>query len=200
MKTTWNIIHKETSKLTNENNIRSLRINDRVVYNQIAIANELNNYFLNISGSISKKRINEKEEEASPLQNLFKYFNQPFKDISWSYTSAKEINKIIDSLKDKNSGGYDEISTKIIKISKPFIISPLINIWNKMLAQGIYPERLKFLLIKPIYKSGDKSSPSNYRPIFLLPVFSKTFGKVIYKRLFDHLNSNVILNGHQYGF
>ena len=43
------------------------------------------------------------------------------------YTSAKEINKIIDSLKDKNSSGYDEITTTIIKISKPFIISPLIN-------------------------------------------------------------------------
>jgi len=92
-----------------------------------------------MAGSIGNKRINEKEEEASPLQNLFKYFNQSFKDISWPYTSAKEINKIIDSLKDKNSSGYDEISTKIIKISKPFIISPLINISNKMLAQGIYP-------------------------------------------------------------
>jgi hypothetical protein len=50
-----------------------------------------------------------------------------------------------------------------------------------MLAHGMYPERLKFSLIKPIYKSGDKSSPSNYRPISLLPVFSKIFEKVIYK-------------------
>jgi hypothetical protein len=75
-KTTWNIIRKETSKLTTDNNIKSLRINDHVVYNQITIANELNNYFLNIrvAGNISNKIINEKEEEASPLQNLFKYF------------------------------------------------------------------------------------------------------------------------------
>jgi hypothetical protein len=124
MKTTWNIIHKETSKSTNENNIKSLRINDHIVYNQITIANELNNYFLNTAGSISNKRINEKAEEASPLQNLFKYFNQPFKDIRWPCTFAKEINKIIDSLKDKNSIGYDGILTKIIKISNPFIISP----------------------------------------------------------------------------
>ena len=127
-------------------------------------------------------------------------FNQPFKDISWTYTSAKEINKIIDSLKDKNSSGYDEISTKVIQISKPFIISSLIHICNKMLPQGIYPERLKFSLIKPLYKSGDKSSPSNYRPMSLLPVFSKIFEKVIYKRLFGYLNSNVILCEHQYGF
>jgi len=88
---------------------------------------------------------------------------------------------------------------KIIKISKPFIIFPLINICNKMLAQGIYPERLKFSLIKPIYKSGDISSPSNYRPISLLPVFSKIFRKSHIQKI-HHLNSNVILNEHQYGF
>jgi len=69
-----------------------------------------------------------------------------------------------------------------------------------MLAQGIYHERLKFSLIRPIYKSGDKSSPSNYRPLSLLPAFSKIFEKVTYKRLFDYFNNNAILNEHQYGF
>ena len=64
-------MHKETSNLTNENNNKSLRINNHTVYNQITIPKELNNYFLNIAGSNSNKRINEKEEEASPLQNLF---------------------------------------------------------------------------------------------------------------------------------
>jgi len=65
-----------------------------------------------------------------------------------------------------------------------------------MLAQ----ERVKFSLIKPIYKSGGKSSPSNNRPISILPVFSKIFEKVIYNRLIDHLHSNVISNEHHYGF
>jgi hypothetical protein len=73
MKATWNIIHKET---TNEN-IKSLKINNHMVYNQINIANELNNYFLNMGGSIHNKRISEIKEDASPLQNLFKYFYQP---------------------------------------------------------------------------------------------------------------------------
>ena len=58
MKTTWNIIHTEKGSLTNENNIKSLRINNHIVHNQISIANELNDYFLNTAGSISNKRIN----------------------------------------------------------------------------------------------------------------------------------------------
>ena len=45
MKTTWNIIHKEKGNLTNENNIKTLRINNHIVHNQISIANELNDYF-----------------------------------------------------------------------------------------------------------------------------------------------------------
>jgi hypothetical protein len=40
------------------------------IYKQITIENELNSYFLNTAGSISNKIIDEKEEEASPLQNL----------------------------------------------------------------------------------------------------------------------------------
>jgi hypothetical protein len=65
-----------------------------MVQNEISIANEFNNYFLNIAGSTSTKGIN-KKKDASPLQYLFEYFNQPFKDISWPYTSSKEINKVI---------------------------------------------------------------------------------------------------------
>jgi uncharacterized protein YehS (DUF1456 family) len=40
MKTTWNVIHKEKGNLTNENNIKLLRINNHIVYNKISIANE----------------------------------------------------------------------------------------------------------------------------------------------------------------
>jgi hypothetical protein len=71
MKTTWNIVHNETGTPANKNNFHSLRINNRSVYNQRSIANEFNNYFLNIAGSIRNSSINEKED-ASPLNNLFK--------------------------------------------------------------------------------------------------------------------------------
>ena len=50
-----------------------------------------------------------------------------------------------------------------------------------MLAQVFYPERLKFSLIEPIYKSGDKSSPSNYTPVSQLNVFLKIFEMVYTK-------------------
>jgi hypothetical protein len=69
-----------------------------------------------------------------------------------------------------------------------------------MLSSGIFPMRLKFSEIKRIFKNGDKNYTSNYRPISLLTSFSKIFEKVIYKRLYQHINNNHILVDEQFGF
>jgi hypothetical protein len=69
-----------------------------------------------------------------------------------------------------------------------------------MLSTGTFPDRLKYSEIKPIYKKGDKTQITNYRPISLLPAFSKIFEKVLYKRLYNHLLSNNMLVKEQFGF
>jgi len=56
-------MHKEKGNLTNENNIKLLRTNNHTVHNPISIPNEFNDYFLNIAGSISYKRINKKKRK-----------------------------------------------------------------------------------------------------------------------------------------
>jgi hypothetical protein len=94
----------------------------------------------------------------------------------------------------------DETTTKILKISSPFIVSPLTYICNRMLSTGTFPDRLKFSEIKPVYKKGDKTLTTNYRPTLLLPVFSKVFEKVIYRRIYCHLTSNNILVKAHFGF
>jgi len=52
-------------------------------------------------------------------------------------------------LKIKESYGYDEVSTKILKISAPFISSPLSYICNKSMLSGTLPIRLKYAIVKP---------------------------------------------------
>jgi len=69
-----------------------------------------------------------------------------------------------------------------------------------MLKTGTFPDRLKFLEIKPMYKKGDKTLIANYVPILLLSVFSKIFEMFIYKRFYYHLTSNNILVKEQFGF
>ena len=73
--------------------------------------------------------------------------------------------------------GYQQ---KILKLSIHYISSPLTYICNRMLSSGIFPARLKFSEVKPIFKRGDENFTSNYRPVSLLKSFSNIFEKVIY--------------------
>ena len=70
----------------------------------------------------------------------------------------------------------------------------------KVLATGIFPDRLKYSEIQPLFKKGNKTEISNYRPISLLPSFSKIIEKIIYKRLNCFLSENNILTSEQFGF
>jgi hypothetical protein len=88
----------------------------------------------------------------------------------------------------------------MLKASMPYIILPLTYICNQSLAQGIFMDRLKFTVVKPILKNSNKNKPSNYRPISLLSTFSKEFERVIYNRLYEHTDSNYILYNIQCGF
>jgi hypothetical protein len=86
-----------------------------------------------------------------------------------------------EKLPSKGSYGYDEISTKILQISAIFISSPLCNIINKSLSSRKFPYGLKYSIVIPVYKKGEKDNLSNYRPISLLTTLSKIVEKVIYK-------------------
>jgi hypothetical protein len=69
------------------------------------------------------------------------------------------------------------ISSKILEASTPSVLSPLTYAFNKILSTGMFPDRLKFSVVKPLYKKGDKTEFSNYRPISLLTLFSKIIKK-----------------------
>ena len=110
------------------------------------------------------------------------------------------MKSIISSLKPKSSSGCDEITSKIIKSCAPIISLPFSYIYNYSLHSGIFPDRLKIAVVKPLHKTGDKFNISNYRPISLLPTFSKIFEKAMYSRLNQHLYTNNILVPEQYAF
>jgi len=109
--------------------------------------------------------------------------------MEWKCTTTEETEQIIKSLKTKNSYGY-EISMKILKISCPFISSPINYIRNKMLFWGVFPDRLKYATIKPLHKNEDRCEVSNYRPVSLFTSFSKIFETVMQRRI---LNTSSII-------
>ena len=134
------------------------------------------------------------------LSFLSQAFNFPFTNTVYHNTSTGEIKKIIHSFPCKNSCGYDEISVKILKASALFISSPLCHIINTSPNSGVFPTRLKYSIINPLHKKGNKNNVSNYRPISILSSFSKIFKKIIYNRLVAHITANKILTNSQLCF
>jgi len=61
-------------------------------------------------------------KNGAPLHYILKNCKHPYPNIKFRYTLTQEIEKIIKSLKTKNTQGYDEISIKILKWCACFII------------------------------------------------------------------------------
>jgi len=121
-KTTWNIVKTVTNNRKNSNKIVSINIDNHLNNNPVTIANAFNTYF----NSVAKKLIKKLPENnhfihTDPLINLNSNFKTPNSPFRFNYTTTHEVNSIIHSLKTKDSYGYDEISSRILKISAPYI-------------------------------------------------------------------------------
>ena len=201
MKSTWKIINNEKGITQQDMSIPQLVLNNKRITNQHKIANIFNSYFISVADSIKEDRSDKvTASSVNPINYLLKYYTELFSKMNWQYTSTYKIKKIIKSLKPKNTYGYDEISHYVIKLSSPYILSPLTYIYNAVLSSGVFPDRLKYALVKPIYKKDSKQEISNYRPISFLTSFSKVSEKLIYNRLYTHLEMNNILAQEQFGF
>ena len=88
----------------------------------------------------------------------------------------------------------------IIKSIKESIKTPLAHICNTSFITGVFPYELNIANVIPIFKSGDEMVFSNYRPVSVLPVFSKLFERLMYNRLITFINDNKILYEYQFGF
>ena len=53
---------------------------------------------------------------------------------------------------------------------------PLYHLFNVCIDKSIYPDNMKYEIIKPIYKNNNNQLITNYRPIYFLPQIIKIFG------------------------
>ena len=99
--------------------------------------------------------------------------------ISLQQLTVGELNNVKSFNANKARPGHDNISMKIIHQSFQNIAQPLETIINTLLSTGVFPESLKIAKVIPVFKADDPTLFSNYRPISILPAFSKLFEKVM---------------------
>jgi hypothetical protein len=204
---TWKTINEVTGRKKSYANLPKF-FNKKIIHDDAThelkkitgdkdIAEELNNFYANIGIDLSNAiNYNGTKNIDSFLQNKTE---QRFK---FHPVSDEDVKRFIGKIKPKSSSGHDNITSKLLLQMSPTIHPILKVIINQSLATGIVPKNMKIAKVIPVYKgkNSDIHNFGNYRPISLLPAFSKVLEKVVHSQLYTYLNVNRLLNDNQYGF
>ena len=110
------------------------------------------------------------------------------------------ILKIISNLKSTQSCGLDNVDSKTIKLVKNELTPVITHIVNLSIQQKIFPQQWKVAKIIPLHKKDEVIYPKNYRPVSLLPIFSKILERAIFVQVVEYFEENGLLNPSHHGF
>ena len=195
IKATWKILNEVINKKRSQLKFpSSFKVDNTEISDPTEIANRFCNYFSNIGPNLAQKIQSIPNSHFNSLEGQFpnSLFHKP--------ATENEIIEISKSFPSGKAPGYDKIPMSIIKQTFNIISKPLTHIINLSIAHGVVPNEMKTARVIPLFKAGDKAIFTNYRPISILPSFSKFLERVIYNRLLNYLNNNSILSENQDGF
>ena len=183
---------KELQKTKSHDRPKSLLVNGKLTNNNNDIANAFNKFYANIAPTLDKKLPSSDKDPISYLRGNY------VQSMTVPQVLTQDTIKVIKSLKDKNDP--KSIPTSLIKSNASKFAIPLTLLFNQSVSLGTFPNRFKHADVIPLYKKGPREHIENYRPISILPVFSKVFEKLMKKFLLAYLTSKNILSEHQFGF
>ena len=195
-KQTWNILNSVLGRQNRSNLPSSININNSSNSDPRTISDYFNSYFINIGPNLANKIM----RPGVTFQDFLNHIKSPASSFFLSPTDKDEILSICKLLKSGTSSGFDDIKTDIIKAVADHVAFPLTHIFNLSLSTGVVPSRLKIAQVIPIFKNGDCHDSCNYRPISVLPVFSKILERNMHKRLYNFISRFNILDNCQFGF
>ena len=114
--------------------------------------------------------------------------------------TINELKQAFFSLKTNKKPGYHEVSSNAIKNCFSELNYPLKYLLGKSIEKRVFPNALKIARVTPLFKGGDSSDMNNYRPISVLPCFSKLLERIMYNRLYKYLTTEKLLYSKLFGF
>ena len=112
---------------------------------------------------------------------------------SFTEVTRELIKKQLDSLDVKKATGLDKISPQFLRDAAPIACARLADIFNNSMLKGKIPQSWKNAKVTPIFKAGDPTNVSNYRPISVIPVIMKVFERIVHNQLSTYLNDTKLL-------
>ena len=201
-RTIWQHLRKATNKANTSNNRLPDEINiDNHKYTSPKdVATQLNEYFTSISDIFNDHGT---DALSSDLKELKSFINHNVPDdvfFKIPFITPEQVSTFIAALDASKATGLDGLGPRIIKKVGQVLSPSIAALINKSIQTGVFPDQLKCAKVFPIYKSGNKSDPGNYRPISILPTISKIFERHINKHLTAYLNKYNLIHESQSGF
>ena len=197
IKETWNLINSIIKcNLAKKPNVTEIQVNNHILKEPKEIADKFNEYFVNVGPNLARKipplSTSALISDTMPDPNPFSMFVDPCTD--------DEIITVTKNLNNSKGIGLDGYSVRVVKHVINDIANPLSKIFNQSFSTGSFPSELKHARVTPIFKSDNVLLVSNYRPVSVLPVFSKILEKLMHNRIMTFINKHKILCQNQYGF
>lgn len=175
-------------KLDLKNNIFSLRDNSGQITTEPKVVGDLFNDFFSLVFIQDNGQL--PTFEVSNNQGSLSYLNIDHHDIMES----------LGKLKSSYSSGPDGIPPFVIKKLLLGLVEPLLRLFNLSLSIGSVPDEWRMAFVIPLFKKGDRSLSSNYRPISLTCVICKVLERIICAYLLNYLLTHGFVSNNQFGF
>ena len=108
--------------------------------------------------------------------------------------------EVLLSLDGSSSPGIDGVHPMLLKSCAHAVVVPLTLIFQRSLTRAELPYLWKVSKVSPIFKSGTKYCPLNYRPVSLTSVCCKVMERLLAGHITEYLEGNQLLSSKQYGF
>ena len=198
----WNQIKKSYPIKNSEGPARSFKSEKRLITDKNEISNSFCTYFANVGSQLARLITCLSDTAWIPF-NGFKYLSKiNLKNHTFKFTpvDVSQTLKVLKNIRGSKAAGPDNIPASMIKDAAEELAAPILFLINYSFETGIFPTAEKTAKVTPLYKSGERNSFNNYRPISVLNVISKVAEKLAFNQLSDYLEKNHLLSNCQYGF
>src|SRR6218665_1597411 len=182
---TWRVIKSIINGDQGLSIIDLLKVDERVIRDPNEISQQFNAFFSEIGHSLAQKippsEKNPEDFMMSPICNSFALI----------HTTSYEIIELAKSSRYSRSEGPDGINPLVGRRTIEQTADIISEIINSSFEMGLIPPDLKKAKITLIFKQGDRTNVTNYRPIS---------EKAVSKRLTDYVEKAAIFYPMQYGF
>ena len=188
-KKTWSCLNSIMERSTCST-LKELKVGNIVLTGQ-NLVNYINNYFITSVNAITAS--------LTPAPS-YRFFSTPVLASCFFYpTTQFEVSKVIGGLRNKGNRLLD-IHPSVVKENVNVFSHHMAILYNLSLTESIFPDISKIGRVNPVHKSGPTDCIDNYRPISVLPIFSKVFEKLTLKRIVSFITRFAILSPCQFGF